>query len=62
MGLLCRPLQRDSGSFRLPLPEVGLEILYQPQRTWFPNHWKSGFVLFFLSSSLSQALFPCLTG
>lgn len=63
MGLLCRPLQRDSGSLRLPLPgEVGLEILYQPQRTWFPNHSKSGFVLFFLFFSLSQALFPCLTG
>lgn len=62
MGLLCRPLQRDSGSLRLPLPEIGLEILYQPQRTWFPNHSKSGFVLFFLSFSLSQALFPCLTG
>lgn len=63
MRLLCRPLQRDSGSLRLPLPgEVGLEILYQPQRTWFPNHSKSGFVLFCLSFSLSQALFPCLTG
>lgn len=63
MGLLCRPLQRDSGSRRLPLPgEVGLEILYQPQRTWFPNHSKSGFVLFFLPFSLSQALFPCLAG
>lgn len=59
MRLLCRPLQRDSGSLRLPLPgEVGLEILYQPQGTWFPNHSKSGFVLFCLSFSLSQALFP----
>lgn len=48
MGLLCRPLQCDSGLLRLPLPgEAGLEILYQPQRTWFPNHPKSGFVLFF---------------
>lgn len=54
MGLLCRPLQRDSGSLRLPLPgEAGLEILYQPQRTWFPSRSKSGFVLFFLSFFLS---------
>lgn len=57
MGLLCRPLQRDSGSLRLPLPgEVGLEISYQPQRTWFPNHPKSGFVLYF-SPSLSFFFF-----
>lgn len=54
IGLLCRPLQRDSGSLRLPLPgEAGLEILYQPQRTWFPSRSKSGFVLFFLSFFLS---------
>lgn len=67
MGLLCRPLQCDSGSLRLPLPGgVGLEILYQPQRTWFPNQPKSGFVLFFspfsffLSFSFSQAVSPSL--
>lgn len=67
MGLLCRPLQCDSGLLRLPLPgEAGLEILYQPQRTWFPNHPKSGFVLFFpllfLSFSFSQAVSPSLAG
>lgn len=59
MGLLCCPLQRDSGSLRLLLPgEVGLEILYQPQRTWFPNHPKSGLFYFFplLSFSFSQAV------
>lgn len=67
VGLLCCPLQRDSGSRRLRLPgEVGLEILYQPQRTWFPNHPKTGFVLFFSPLSfflfLSSKLSPPLAG
>lgn len=58
MELLCHPLQRDSGSLRLPPPgEVGLEISYQPQRTWFPNHPKVGFCSIFFFSLLFLSFF-----